>query len=887
MLDTETMIPSSEDSTSTVRAEDRDRIETSEERREHYRKSLVTRQQGRKVRLKPMLLWKKQHFRQLDAHARRRHLQKIDELFHCFDGDMYVEYNEAGHLERLDSDGDFRYVVPVMNGHIGEAFMQLLRVNPEWVFTAKDNSDDNMNRLARMCEQLGPEELDRLMREDERQTETLNSILTGDSHREIDWAVHPKSPKKAKRIEQKRVEVEVPGRRECLNCQSDVPEGAETCGACGVTGIRDIPAGVSYKFESAETEVSLGENVLRIPHPMAAQSDLSVSKFEDSTFLIVHETLYRHTASWLYQTLIDNSAEGFSEEAQARFNADRSLALTDYYVGNRRARARDDGNRVERERHFWDVSEYGQMYCEVEEQLPNPVPDPFNPGKMTDKIPAGTILGDFFPAGLHVTYLGDTVVHSWPVDKTRRWIKITYGKRPGSSTGQGARLIALLNDIVNDDFNLVHAVKHTSARPFTVVAGQSVKLLPESRHFLRIDRLPPGVSDIRGAIAQYPGQAVAGMDSTNVSIQQAMQFIMGTYTLGPGGAPDAQGFGGTATEVTARVEQASGRQIGPIGQRIAADRETILICLENIRDYSSPEQRKELEKRFGPDITELFFTCDFRRDLNLAVKPNTDIPRSLAMTQAGRLAFAQAAANIIPIAQQAPWAMEFLEGLADAYGFPLSLGPGRSDRREAERRLNKLNAIEERLEQKSPGLVKANPLEAAQKMYAALVDICPMVAPEEDDLEDVPRVFLLDHQTFMDAYKDELLGEKAAGYSRARKLVIIKLWEDHFFAQLGQKEELARVQQQLQAMLNPQPAQPSPEEMQAAQDGQDARTLTQAAIEQEAEEESRDNEMARSETAKESDHRRALEFESHRAANAAELERVRAEGRPPAAGGGA
>lgn len=859
---------------------DPESIETRENAQKRFREGLVRRQQGRQARLKPMLLELRRHFHQIDADARRKHLQQIATMFRYYDGDMYETYDEVGNLRDDRQDGDFAYSIPVMSGHVGEAFMQLMKVKPDFIISANNTSDDNHNRLARMCELLGKENLDRLMKEDERQTEVLNSILAGDSHREIFWSVNPKAPKTAKRVRQKPVKFELPGRRECLNCKAEVAEGVETCPSCGVSGIRDIPAGAGTRFEAEEYEVELGENCLRIPHPMGMQSDLSALKFEDSTHIIEHDFLEKHVASWAYQTPIEPNDLGMSPEMQARHNLERSSVQMDAIVGSARQWGRGfNGRKVERERHFWDVTEYGWIYCEVEEPLPNPIPDPANPEKFIKAIPADTLLGDFFSKGVYVTYMGDTIVQIEPCVKRRRWVKVQYGKRPGSSVGMGAKLLAMLNDIVNDDYNLYHAVKSTSARPFTVVTG-AVKLLPEAGHFLRIDRLPPGVRDIKGAVQQYPGQSVAGMDATAQTIQQAMQFIFGSYTLGAGGAPDMQKFGGTATEVTARVEQASGRQIGPIGQMIAGDKETILICLENTQEFSTKEQKAELAKRFGPDITELFFTTNLRQVVSVGIKPNTDIPRSLAMTQAGRLAFTQAAAELVPLAAEVPWVMEFLEDMADTYGFPLSIGKGRSDRREAEYRLNKLAGIEERAMSKNPQVMN-DPMQAAKLMYTALAEMCgPFIAPEENEEDDVPRLFLQDHDTFMDAYKDALLGEEAKAYSQARRLVIIKIWEDHFFAKVGQQIEMAKIQTRLQQEMNPPPPTPSPEELAAAQGQERQAAMEEEAMARAADEQAKDADLERQEAAKGADHQRKLEATEHGAATQIAVETAKQAMRP-------
>jgi hypothetical protein len=843
-------------------------IETEESRRKRFRQQLERAQRGGQHRLKEFLLALKRDFRQVDREARDSRLRETEQMLRYYDGDMYLEFDEAGKLVDVRRDCDFAYSIPVMTGHVLEVFKQLLKVEAEWVFSARDENDETVRRLAAMCEKIANEEFERMMGEEEEQYEILTFILTGDSYREIYWG---ESSRKARRLDYSREEVELPGRLECQACgritadggtapaqsyEADgggtpAPEtaqgaGATACPSCGADFLKQIPAEKTHRdLPPEEVEVRLGENRLRVPHPMAVQTDLSAVRFDDTTFLIEHTTLERHVAAWAYQTLIHDN-EGYSPEMAARRNLERSGVQMDGLVGSTRPWASAPaGNGVEIERHFLDAARYGHFLCGVDEPLPD-----------GSRIPAGTILGDHFPDGIFVEYAGDVIVDVRPVERRRRWLKITYGLRVGSSAGQGAKLLAMMNDIINDRYNLYHGVVMTSARPYTVVAP-NVKLLPEVGQYMRMENWPAGLSDIRAAIAQFGGQSVAGMDPASQDIQAAMQFTMGSFTLGPGGAPDMQRAGKTATEFSGRVEQASDRQLGPIRQRLAADRETRFIILENVRDFAAPEQKKEYAKRFGEDVCAVFFGpekgegANFRHLLNLNFKPNTDIPRSRALTQMGMQAFASAAAGLMKVAQGQPWVMEFLGQMADAWGLPLELGPGRKDRREAEKRLNKLGAIEEEIGRRRPEVL-ADQAGAAKVMYEALAEFFrPLVppvplAPDQPGQapEQAARLFMQEHQAFMEAYSEEYFSERAANYSPARKTVIVWLWLEHFRASLGKQFHQAEMMQEIQQTLNPQP---DPNQ-------QDKRALVGAAIRHQAEEESKDADARRTLAVKEHEH---------------------------------
>jgi hypothetical protein len=389
-----------------------------------------------------------------------------------------------------------------------------------------------------------------------------------------------------------------------------------------------------------------------------------------------------------------------------------------------------------------------------------------------------------------------------------------------------------LQDIINDDFNQKYAIKMTSARPLTILNRQAVKELPMAGQFLSVDKLPSTVNGLDWAVKQLPGQAAAE-DGTSAWIEGMMQFIGGTYSLqGHVGAPDAK-VAGTATGAAMMNENANGRMIGPIMQRIAADKELMLQILENIRDYSAPEQRKELAKRFGPDVVESFFNCNFRQTLSISVKENTDTPRSMALTQANIMAFGQIASGL----KDVPWGLELLSTMGDVLGIPFEIGPGRSDRREAEYRLNKLAAIEARALAKNPSFL-ADTAAAATRMYEVMAEICaPLVDP-----------FMHEHESFKDVYKDWLFGERAKTSSDAMKAVVGKLWFDHFEAQQAQQFKLAELTKKLSGEVNPQPD----------EDDQAETAVAGAALEHITEQDSRDADMQREEAQKDEDLKRRL-----------------------------
>ncbi len=837
-------------------------ILTVEERAKRYRLKLVTHQRGKGLRLKRFLLEKRRYFRTLDQIARRKRAEDIDLMCRYYNGDQYGSYDEMGIYRDQRQEGDFAYAIPVLSGHVDQAFLQLLKVKPQYTVTSDDKEDATLKLVAQMCEDLGVKELNRVM-DTKIHSELYNMILSGESHRFIAWEPNPVAPKTAKRPQYAKEVVPLPARRECAQCHKDVTPDDQACPHCGHQELTDIPAGQTTRNNlSGYNEVQLGENCVHIPHALSMQRDMSAVEPEDSTFLIEYSYLDKHVAEWEYQCEIEPTSEGLPIEMLLRFDLERGSNQTDAIIGTSRlappgregafgagAHSMAPNRKQPQERHYWQPSEYGQFVSDVDEQLPD--------GTV---LPAGTLLGDKFPRGLYVLFVGDTVMEVKECVRRRKHTLARYGRIAGTNAGAGLKKTMPLQDAENDNFNLNQTVKHTVGHPLTIIDGHYVNELPGAGNVLKVTRA--GLDDVGKVVKQFPGQAVNNADGAQVVIEGAMQFIAGTNTVGGsavGGAADMRAAG-TATGIAAMQEQAAGRQSHAVDQRISCDKEMIVQLLENIQEYSTEEQKAELAKRYGPDVVAAFFECKLRQTMTVGIKSNTDMPRSMALTQANYLAFGQAAAAILPVAEGNPWVLEFMGDMATSMGFPFSVVEGRNDRREAEYRLNVLTAIETELTEVQPDLT-TNTIEFARAMHEQLAKVCEPLIANDPAMEEpeaagtdvgAPRVFLQVHKSFMDVYKDALFSEKAKAWSEAYKLVVIQLWLDHFKAEMSQKAMFAKLEAAVNQAMNPQPvppgpdpSQPTPEEIQAQEDTAHQREVELKAAEHDAKETSEDNKLER------------------------------------------
>ncbi len=867
-------------------------ILTEEQRRVRFRQMLASRQSDQGKRLKEFLLAKRRHLRSRDEIPRRKRAEDTDLMCRYFNGDQYGYYDVAGVYNDDRQEGDFAYALAVLAGHVDQAFIQMLKVRPVYELEPDDTGDDTIGLVARMCDSIGPKELTRLVAQIAH-SELYNLLLHGESVRIIGWEPDKVSPKKVRRPKITAM---------CMDCGKQATANDQECPECGSQQL-------AFNADGYD-EVILGQNTLHIPHMLSVQRDMSAVEPDESTFVIEYSYMDKHVAEWKFQSQIESSNLPLPIEMQLRFDLERSSTQIDAIIGSARLAppGREGGFGVGSagssaalmtkqpvETHYWDVEEYGAFMCTVDEALPKKLRD----GR--DRIPAGVLLGDFFPDGVKLLFVGDSVMMLEPYMKRRKMKTIRYGRIAGTNSGAGLKKLMPLQDAENDNFNLSQKIKHTVGHPFTVINGHYIDQLPGAGNILKISK--PGLDDISKVARQWPGQTMQN-DGASQVIEGAMQFIGGTNTVGGTGsvgAPDMRAAG-TATGIAAMQEQAAARQSGPVDQRIEADKENIFQILENIQEFSTDEQLAELAKQWGPDVVEAFKNCNIRQQININIKPNTEMPRSMALNQANYIAFGQALGQILPVMDKFPWLMEFLGDMATSMGFPFKVGEGRNDRREAQFRLNIVTKIEEQVmgsgqitmppDPSIPAdpnmpppqpvtipIEQAQPFQIAAAIHAALAQQCaPLIAADDNNTElgqmpddiGIPRIFLQNHKEFLDVYKDWLFGEQAKSASEAKMLVVIQLWLDHFKAQMSQQAIMAQLEGQMNAAINPQP--PPPPDNTPTKEDEDAAADAQT----ERDRQSKEEDHLRNEEAKDNEHGRKVELQDQKAQQQAELAQTKA-----------
>src|SRR5580765_226615 len=158
-------------------------LDSEDARKQRYRADLIDKQKESQQKLSDFLINLRNDLRVTDEDTRRKWLQDVDMMCRYCNGDQYGEYVDGVYRSASFNEGDYAYTLPVIAGHVEQAFMQMLRTEVQFEFAPKDESDPNAKLIAKMCEDLAIEEKSRLMDEEARMDEIMNTILAGVSYR--------------------------------------------------------------------------------------------------------------------------------------------------------------------------------------------------------------------------------------------------------------------------------------------------------------------------------------------------------------------------------------------------------------------------------------------------------------------------------------------------------------------------------------------------------------------------------------------------------------------------------------------------------------------------------------------------------------------------------
>jgi hypothetical protein len=841
-----------------------------------YREIIVRNQSRQRVSLVEHLLGTIRALRSLDTEARKQSNRDIATFFKYYDCEEFGEFDASGQWQPdAQNTEDFAYSLPLVKAHVDSAKTLLSKVELEYEYEAKDKVSMIDDQLARMCTELGEEEMERIFTGDLRGRERLFLLTAGKSYRCHPWGGNSLEPNTVEVPIYSNEEQELEDDRVCANPECGTPLGTadSVCPKCLSAEINVVAGGKTMKITESARTVALAENQMYVPNPLAIQHDLSKTRIENG-FFIERDALPRAEAEFLYCQTFSASNRSLSSE----LNMMRDLERTRLRTGSERDSAlrgfselfMTDTSLVERERVWLEPWRYaniaitedrwfyskrdGLVWCDKDEDVP----------ENARPVKAGTLLGDLFAKGAFVCVVDDVLVEINGKQVGDLWIKLIYGMRPANTDGSGLQSIRPLADMANDATNLEMKSLLDDADPKTFLNRRYLSSLAKVGEFNIIDNLQQGESWEQVVYRLQGASAHRDLGAMNDRIQAFTQFTAGTYSSMGAGAPDIKAFG-TATGVVAMAEEAAGRFIEAIEQTVMADINSRYKVLRNIQSYSIDAQKNELKKRFGSQVVERFFICNLRKSVAIRKKKGTDQPRSNAVRIAQLTAYSQAVGSIP--ADNAN-GVSLTEHFAELIDLPITVGAGLADKEEAERRIGLLREASQQFDEKN--LDPQAALDQAMKLVSMVLvssekptieDIAPPPAPPPAEGEEpipppapkIPTMIMMqDHAVFMDTYKDWILTEGARSENDVLKTAVQTMWRLHYDRQTAKQEEMVRLQGEAQRTLAP----PPPPE-QPAEDPVAGEALTRA-----ADEHAQQADFERQETSKNNDlNRKRMEME--------------------------
>lgn len=825
-----------------------------------YRELLKTKQLQSPIQLVQYLLGTIQLLRSLDSEARKQHNRDIATFYQYYDCNEFGDFNEAGEwIADAKNAEEFSYTLPLTPAHVDSAKTLLTKVALEYEYKAKNDVSVLDGELARMCEKLAEEEMERIFTDDLQARERLYLLLAGKSYRHHFWAGNPMEPNTVEIPVYENQSVDMPEHRVCGNAECGTPLGKDdaVCPKCLGDQVTKIGGGKTTKMQMSERSVQLAENQMYVPNPLAIQHDLSKTNINRS-FLVERDAIPRSEAEFLYCQVFANKRDGLSEEMTILRELERSRLRTGQDHSQRdqavvKSLFANDTEMVERERawlepwrcgnfvitedHWYVTKKDGLIWCEDQNDLP----------ENAKHVPRGSFIGDVFPTGTFVCVVDDEIVEINGSQVSDKWYKLIFGMRPSNADGSGMQRLRPLADMANDSTNLEFKVLMDDASPQTFLNREYLSHLARVGEFNIVDQLKNDdswehvVKRLDGT-ASHPALGVM-----NERVQQMAQFLVGTFSSQGPGAPDVKAFG-TATGVVAMSEEASGRFVEAILQRALADIESRYKVLKNIAKHSLQPQIEDLKKRFGTEVVKRFLTCNLRQAVAITKKKGTDQPKSQAIALAQLQAYSEAVSQV----SNHPQAASITEAIGDMIDIPITVGIGLADKEEANRRLGLMRELSQKYNEQR--LSTEEQVIAAIALVAKVIHDSEFDVPEEMDMQmsppygggpaatgteivprapsnitpmnpgtsgtapppeatlppdaesetspDIPSVVMMqDHPVFMDAFKDWLLTEGARCDNSVMKTAAQMMWKLHYQREILKQAELIRIEAKKQLLV--------------------------------------------------------------------------------------
>jgi hypothetical protein len=629
-----------------------------------------------------------------DSQARLEILRQQNRCQAYYDDRQYGKWNDRGEWEEMPYDP--RLFRPIDNKYkvqIDKLQMEMARSSVDLNVEAVDQTDSAMVEAAEFLKSRIDANRKRLFiqRPEFILAENMSLLLKTITYRYTYFDKNAEDGPKEKRPkfgnqsigEEKSLNV-------CAVCK--MPRQEETsdtgepspCPNCGSTSTKTLSTSpVEMMLPSGEETVPSGLPRCIHADPTMVQVSMNARNMQvsSSSYLIWTQMIERGKVEKQFPEIVIPSSSDTDE--QAKYRRDNETAVSNSPFESLGATEVNGGEQFEKLKFklIWLDRWVYEDYADSREwKLPD--------GRT---LPPNTPLVQFFPSGMCVAKVGETILALYHEDKNKKWSACVYGLRESAWHGSGTNSLIPNQITVNDllAYRVANAYYSTFRREFIRQGALSGDQLPKMTEVGVVNNLDEGGRIIGNAYDQAPPIPLSP-EVGELSQEQtgAMQEQAGTSSMSQVGTQAEQQGLGTATGIAYMRDQQVGRMGPNLMLKAALEVETSIQLGElEQQNYS----RQQLLAFGGLNPTSVgnlgytqrgvdaFINSDIRADFLVTPAQGSWMPTTEQEKKADALAMADAASKI-----QDP---EVLSNVARALKQPLQLSPFSATEREGARRI--------------------------------------------------------------------------------------------------------------------------------------------------------------------------------------------------------
>lgn len=464
----------------------------------------------------------------------------------------------------------------------------------------------------------------------------------------------------------------------------------QPCSQCGSTSVKTLNTSpVEMELPAGQEEIPSGLPRCVHADPTMVQVSLNARMMSvaASPYLIWTQMVEQGKLERMFKDKVIPSGDDDSDQQeQTRRENETSVSNSPFETGSTTAKGGEQFKPRKFKLIWLDRWVYEDYSDEHEQKLPD--------GRV---LPPRTPLVKFFPKGMCLAKVGDTLLAAWDEDKNKKWSVCVYGIREGAWHGSGTNALIPIQTTINDllSYRLANVYYNTFTREFIRKDAISGETLPSIDKVCVVTNLDENQRIVGNVYDRAPGTPLPA-EVPNLAQEQAgsLQEQAGTSSLSLAGTSAQTQALGTATGIAAMRDLSVGR-MGPNLILVAAmEIETAFILAEMEQGNYSRQQlmafaglRPGAVGNLGYTArgVDAFINSNVRADFLITPIPGSWMPETAQEKKADALAFADVASKT-----EDPE----IRGLAaKAFNQPLSVGSANATHREAQRRMEEFSKV--------------------------------------------------------------------------------------------------------------------------------------------------------------------------------------------------